>query len=148
VQRAIDETAWRPSPAVATLRGRHLRHDGKTITDLDAVGDRDGTLLLVSCKSAPFSDEFDRGEYETVRNLKTAALKAVDDWATKVGDLRRHPMGGNYDLTGYRRILGVVVYPFLPWTPLGPATAEVARGLRALSTVVELHDWCSRSGRP
>jgi hypothetical protein len=148
VQRAIDETAWRPSPAVATLRGRHLRNDGKTITDLDAVGERDGTLLLISCKSTPFSGEFDRGEYKAVRNLKTAALKAVDDWATKVGDLRRHPMGGNYDLTGYRRIIGVVVYPFLPWTPLGPATAEVARGLRALSTVVELHAWCSRTARP
>ncbi|HMI84037.1 MAG TPA: hypothetical protein VK550_08070 [Polyangiaceae bacterium] len=48
VQRIVDSTDWRPSDDLACMRGRTLRRDGQKITDLDAVGARGSTLLVIS----------------------------------------------------------------------------------------------------
>jgi hypothetical protein len=147
LQVALDRSPWRPSERLRELRGRTLWIDGKSLTDVDAWGERDGVVLAVSAKSVPFDRRLDRGEFQAIRNLRTAALAALAAWDAKVATLRARPAGDNYDLTWAKEIAGVVVYPFAPFVPLGAATAEVLPGLRAISGAVELEHWATGEGK-
>jgi hypothetical protein len=147
VQASIDDTAWRPSPALAALRGRQLRRGESTLTDIDALGERDGVLLAVSCKALAYGDEWDRGEYKTVRNVASSVADSVHDWKRKIAALRVSP-GDNFDFTNCSQIIGVVVYPHVPWSPGGFPLHEIKPGLRAASTAEELSRWCRGESRP
>jgi hypothetical protein len=148
IQGAINASAWRPSSAVADLRGRHLTIDGRAVTDIDAIGERDGRLLLVSCKCQPFSINWDRGEYAAVRNVATAVDRAVEEWATRIERLRSRPLGDNYNFTGYETLIGVVVTPSVPWSPNPASVNELAPGLRAAASATEFGDWLETRERP
>ncbi|MET7938395.1 IS3 family transposase [Streptomyces sp. NPDC005322] len=55
VQRLIDRWPWKPSPR-APRRGLKPRPHGQNVlTDFGAVGEDGDTLLLVSCKSRPYT---------------------------------------------------------------------------------------------
>lgn len=146
-QAIVDGSRWKPSADLALLRNRQLRFDGRPLTDIDAIGESGDTALLISCKSRPKTDAFERGEFREVRNVATHVADAVAHWSSIIETLRRRPKGDNYDFGGYRRIIGVVVYPFTPWAPSGPATAEVASGLPAASTAGELAEFCKKRRR-
>ena len=145
VQAAIDETPWRPSAPIAMLRGRPLRRDGRWLTDIDAIGERAGSLLVVSCKGVPFSAAFDRGEHRVIRNFAEHVEGSVAAWRDVVADLDRGRAGENFDFSGYRRIVGVVVYPHIPWTTSTLAVRYVTSGLRAAVSPSELIAWCHRA---
>lgn len=55
VQQVIDGSDWRPPRHVRELRGKELKVAGKAITEIDAVGAKGKTLLIVSCKSMLYS---------------------------------------------------------------------------------------------
>jgi hypothetical protein len=112
---------------------------------VDAIGERGGTLLLVSCKALPYSDAWDRGEYRVVRNVASHVANAVAEWRDRVAEIKANPVGDNFDFSAYRRIVGVVVYPHTPWTTSREATLEVASGLRAASSASEIATWCRRA---
>ena len=143
VQTAINSSPWKPSPANAEQgrRERHLRANGERITDIDAIGERGDRLLLVSCKAWPFSVAWDRGEYSAVLGMAGKVSEAAADWATKMDRFRAVPKGDNYDFTGYREIIGVVVSPSIPWTTDSRAIIEVQPGLRAVVSAAELNAW-------
>jgi hypothetical protein len=141
VQDMIEFSPWRPGAELRAMRGRALRVGGRTVTDLDAVGEQDGVLLAVSVKSIPYSGDLERGEYRAVRNLADRCESWVADWAQRLRVLRESPRGDNYDLTPFRNVIGVVVLPTVPFCRLGPATEEVAPGLRAVSALTELASW-------
>ena len=141
VQDIIDDSPWRPGEALRELRGRSLRVGGRTVTDIDAVGERDGILLAVSAKSVPYHDDYERGEYRSVRNLVDRCDAFVAEWADRLGALRESPVGDNYDLSRFRDVTGVVVLPFPPFCRTGPATEYAAPGLRAVSSLSELKTW-------
>lgn len=143
VQAAIDETPWKPSATLVALRGRPLRRNGKWLTDIDAIGERAGSLLIVSCKGVPFSTAFDRGEHRVIRNFAEHVEESVGAWRDVVADLDR--AGDNFDFSGYRRIVGVVVYPHIPWTTSTLAVRDVTSGLRAAVSPSELIAWCRRA---
>lgn len=146
VQAAISRSEWKPEDDVMQLRRRTLRIDGRDVTDIDAVGTREGVLLAVSCKSAPFSTAYDRGEFLAVRSTSTAAVKAAEDWARKMELLRQTPRGDNFDVRGFNEIIGVVVYPFPPFMPPNVRVEEASPGLRAIASIREFDDWCRAPG--
>lgn len=74
MQKAIDGSPWRPSDSIHAVRGKPLMRDGKIITDIDAIGVSDEILLLVSCKSIPYSPEYDSGKFESVLSAVSASL--------------------------------------------------------------------------
>jgi hypothetical protein len=113
----------------------------EAITDIDAIGERGKRLLLVSCKSVPFSDEWNRGDNAAVRNVAAKVDDAVAEWADRTTKLRRMPHGDNYDFSGYEEIIGVVVFPSVPWTPTRSSVAEVLPGLRIAASAGELGKW-------
>jgi hypothetical protein len=141
IQTAIDGSGWRPAAELAPLRGRHLTLAGKRITDVDAIGESGDRLLLVSCKCRPFSLEWDRGEYATVRNVASAVDTAVAEWADRTERLKANPHGDNYNFSRYREFIGVVVTPSVPWSPNPTSVAESVPGLRVAVSAHEFGDW-------
>jgi hypothetical protein len=133
VQDSIDQSRWKPPEHLAALRRRTLRFDGGNVTDLDAIGTRDGTLLLVSCKNVAYTEEYDAGVYNPVRNARSLVEQAVGEWDQKIQHFRSHPVGGNYDFSRFSRIDGVVVTPHVVFVNSGSlTTTKTIHGKRLL----------------
>jgi hypothetical protein len=145
IQDIIDDSPWAPGAELGQLRGRTLRLGEAWLTNIDALGALDGTLLLVSCKSRPFTQAYDRGDYGEVRNVRTLAENSVSEWQEFLRTVQEHKVGDNYDFSGFSRIVGVVVLPFAPFVFEGSCTAESAPGLRWVSSSQELRTWCALS---
>ncbi|MEU0505459.1 hypothetical protein [Nocardia sp. NPDC005998] len=144
VQDVIDVSPWRPGPALRSLRGRSLRLRGRPVTDLDAVGERDGVLLAISAKSVPYTPEYDMGEHAAVRNLADRCERFVAEWDKRIETLASDRLGQNYDLSAYRELLGVVCLPFAPYCHIGGATREIRPGLRAVCSLPEMAEWLAK----
>lgn len=138
VQSRIDDSEWKPSTERASLRGKTLRIRGKSITDIDALGELQDTLILVSCKSIAYRSELDAGTHRFVRNAASTVENAVLDWRSKVKYLRDNPRGDNFDFTGFKTIHGVVCTPDPVWVPIGDATEWHEFGVRAACSIAEL----------
>ncbi len=136
VQDVIDGTPWRPSDEVRGLIGRTLRLHGNAITDIDAVAERDGTVLLIDAKAwaSPATLEF--GEFWAVNARRQTVEKAVSQWQQKMEIVRQNPhvLG----LKTVPRVFGVVVAPEAPYVLPGACTEEVVAGLLAASSLPEL----------
>lgn len=145
VQELVDDSTWSPSPALTRLRGVTLRRDGRHITDVDAIGSRGNTLLLISCKSAVYDADYDKGEYRVVRNAQSTVDLAVKVWREFIDDLRRDPCGDNFDFSMLRDMIGVVCTPFVVYSSDADTLAEAVPGLRRCASAGELHEWLGRS---
>jgi hypothetical protein len=47
IQRVIEGSQWNPRDDIRRLRGRTLRFAEKNVTDIDAIGERNGALLVI-----------------------------------------------------------------------------------------------------
>jgi hypothetical protein len=142
VQDIINDSPWVPSAGTAPIRGRTLRLNGVNLTDVDALGERDGTLLLVSCKARPYTRAYDRGDYGAIQNVRTLAEDSVAKWKGLLDTVKANKVGDNYDFSGFDQVVGVVVMPFSPFVLEGPCTTEDVPGLRWVSSSQELRTWC------
>jgi hypothetical protein len=143
-QAIIDASGWRPSSDLRLLRRRTLRANGKDVTDVDAVAERDGTALLISCKSKIYSESYHSGDYRSVRNIASAIEEAVGEAAHNTALLDRHRKGDNYDLTRFSRIVIPVITPITVYTPIGASTDFILDGLRASASISELSQFLQR----
>ena len=132
VQAWVNLSGWSPPPELAQLRGRTLRRSGRSITDVDAIGERQGQLLLISCKSRALTEAFERGDYSEVRNARSDAEQALTSLRDAITNLRQEPIGDNFNFSEYQEIVGVVVYPFLPYVGPQWMGAEAIPGLPAI----------------
>jgi hypothetical protein len=139
VQEVVDGTPWRPSDEVRGLIGRTLHLQGNAITDIDAVAERDGTVLLIDAKAWATPATLEFGEFWAVNTRRRTVEKAVSQWQQKMEIVRQNPhvLG----LTKAPRILGVVVAPEAPYVLPGACTEEVVAGLLAASSLPEL-EYC------
>lgn len=144
VQKLLDSSDWKPCPDLSALRGRTLRLDAAAITDVDAIGCHDDSLLLVSCKSATYRGANDIGTHAAVRNRSVSVVEAVTRWNEIVERLRSRPRGDNYDFSSYKNIVGVVCTAHLHWVPMGIATNKLPLGLFAACSIAELKRWLAR----
>lgn len=137
VQELIDTTPW-TAREIRSLRQKPLTLGGKTLTDIDAIGTRGGDLLIVSCKSIPYTMDYDRGVYNAIRNAETTVVNAVAHWKGIVETLDANRVGDNYNLSGFDRIIGVVCTPFAVYTKSGEALSTTTGSLRWSSSLDEL----------
>jgi hypothetical protein len=140
-QRRINNSDWAPPNRYADLRGRKLLHNDTSITDIDAIGHKDGVILLVDTKSRIYNDEYDMGDYQTVRNIQSGMVKAAAKWEEKVSFLKANPRGDNYDFSTCSQFVGVVCTPTPVYVPFGKATHQVADNLMRVCSLSELFDW-------
>lgn len=141
VQTVIDANVWKPISARCPQPRTVLRRNGSDITDIDAVGENAGTLLLASCKSICYSDRYDAGDYQSVRNAASTVDKAVEWWRGRLAKLREQVIGDNYDLSSFDRIVGVVCTPHVIYVFPGTLDQWAAPGLRMASSLGELAEW-------
>ena len=142
-QQVINDSRWRPDRRLLEVRGRTLQHDGKNLTDIDALGTNGRTLLLVSCKSIIYDGAYDKGEYRVVRNVQATVDEAVQHWSNFIDELRRTPSGDNFDFSAFEEIIGVVCTPFVAYTSHPVSLNFVAPNLRASVSSAELASWLS-----
>lgn len=141
IQSGVDSSEWRPPPTWQALRGRTLKLDGDALTDIDAVGHRDGTILLISCKSVRYSGEYDSGDWRSVRNAASHIVESVQELRNKIAILKDRWTDITPTLPPYERLVGVVCTPHVFFTPLGIATEFVLPGLRCAASASELQRW-------
>jgi hypothetical protein len=101
----------------APLPSLRLRSSG-TSKQIDASWALGDTLLIAEAKAVSRSIAFDRGDTQAIRYRNTQVvergLSEVDD---KCIWLREHPAGSNYDVSHFKRIVGLVVSPFVEFIP-------------------------------
>ncbi len=140
-QSIIEQTKWNPSDTLMSTRGRTLRYNGESITDIDAIGEFGENLLIVSCKSIVYTFDYDSGDYKSIRNTTTKILKAVEYWQGIKSKLLRNPIGDNYDFSKYKNIIAIVCTPRIFYVPIGQATQYEEENLRKYSSIEELKKW-------
>jgi hypothetical protein len=139
VQDIIDRSPWRPEGPLYDIIGRTVRRpDGSALTDIDAVGYRDGRMLLVSCKSIAFTLPALRGEYAVTRNIVDKVHAAAEEWHAVVEALRADPSPLGSGITKETKIDGCVVFPAVPFFTDARWRSDVFRGLPYLSSSEEL----------
>jgi hypothetical protein len=141
VQDLIQSSSWRASPDLARVRGPTLRINNQAITDIDAIGERGGCLLLVSCKSIVQRAEYQTGSHRVIRNAATNLEVAVNDWKLKLAAFKETPRGDNFDFSRFTRLVGVVCVPAVIWAPVGVSMELVLPGLCAAVSYGEFEDW-------
>ncbi len=115
VQREVDRCdAWRPDASMRAYVGGVVKLNGSAITDLDALGVHGDTLVLISCKSIPYTPEYDAGQFKAVRNVRTNMADNVTAWLKVRDRLRKNPVGDNYDFSRFTTIEGGRVHPDRP----------------------------------
>jgi hypothetical protein len=136
VQEVIDGTPWKPRQEFRGLIGRTIRFEGQALTDIDAVAERDGVLLLIDAKAWAIPTTLEFGEFWAVRDRAKIAETAIVAWQHKMEILRQNPQ--ILGLAETPTILGLVVAPEAPYVTAGPCTEEVTNGLLAVSSLAEL----------
>lgn len=141
-QAIINGSAWEPPPGLKEVIGRTLcTFDGNDVTDIDALGVRGKTLLIVSCKSLIYDRQYDKGVFNVIRNTEDVIVKALEKWDAVAEELTQRPIGANYNFSDYEKVIGVVCTPFVVYSSHERALAFVQANLRACSSIFELRDW-------
>jgi hypothetical protein len=141
VQAIIDLSSWAPPEELRQDVGRPIRIAKKDLTDLDAIGLKGRTLMLVSCKSRIYSRRFDQGDPQTIQATANVAQDALARWREVKAVLEANPRCiKGVDFSNFE-ILPVICLPHVPYLPIGPATDFAAPGLRAVVSVSELQHW-------
>lgn len=143
-QDLINSTSWRPSESLAKLRGKPIQSGGRTITDLDAIGAKDGKLLIVDCKSLIHDSLYDQGHPSKVRSAIDAIEAKVEHWEKIRQYFLQNRTGTNYDFAAYDEIIAVVCTPSPIYLPLGPATEQIGDGLMRCCSLNELDVFLNR----
>ncbi|WP_447650422.1 hypothetical protein [Pseudomonas abietaniphila] len=120
------------------MRQRTLRVRGQSLTDIDAIGSYEDALLIVSCKSIPYTREYDQGTHKAIRNAAATVDQGVNFWSDIVNQLTASPTGDNFDFSSYKRIIGVLCTPFAVYTRDAKALSMTAGDLRWASSLDEL----------
>lgn len=143
VQDSIDRTRWGNSQH-RVMRQRTLRVRGQNLTDIDAIGSYKDTLLIVSCKSIPYTRDYDQGTHRAVRNAASTVDQGVKFWSDIVSRLTANPIGENFDFSGYKQIIGVLCTPFAVYTSDAKALSMTVDELRWASSLDELMSFLER----
>ena len=107
IQHAIDESAWRPPDSIRAWRNRTLTNaDGRALTDIDALGVKGDTLLLVEAKAIHYSAGYGTSTRSEVRNARDTCEIAVRKCTNAT-----LASATNLDLSQFRKIIRVVCTP-------------------------------------
>jgi len=111
VQEAIDESRWKPCDSIRALLGIIKREDGTPVSDIDAIGFLDGTLLIVDTKSRVKDvSRLLSGEYQHAKNRAVATEKEAAKVDALVKFMMQNRSTSQYDLDklGVKKVTGVV----------------------------------------
>lgn len=143
VRAAVGQTVCAPSEWLQELIGRHLALNHVNLSEIDAAA----TLpcgkvhLVVSCKSYQYTEEYERGDFNAVRNVNQRLLQDLVDWITFVRTLNTHRVGDNYRISDDAYLVPIVVTPRVLFVENDVSSIRVLHeewGPRLVSSVGEL----------
>ena len=146
IQRAIDKSKWVAPVQIQGYARRTLKCNGEDITDIDAIGFKDGVLLAIDAKSFREKPAYIAAKHRALANMSEKVEEARVDWAEKMTKIQENPEGTNYDFRGATQFLGVVCTPNPCFALLPGAAASVVPGLLGVSSFEELLHWISDDG--
>lgn len=111
VQTVIDRTPWCPEPSTRVIRSRHLRVGDKVIGEIDAIGRREDTLLVVSCKGRTLTTGLEKGQARAARNVQTLVVESATALDTFARAILANPKGANFDFSWVKAIERCVCLP-------------------------------------
>jgi hypothetical protein len=101
----------------SVLPGAPCRLPSGIEREIDAALEVGDTLILAECKVFGRSFGFERGDPIAIAfrtNKVEAAIREADDKAARLAEA---PVGANYDISRFRRIVPIAVTPFVEYLP-------------------------------
>ena len=143
MRAAVNQTACAPAEWLAQLLGRHLTFERKNLSEIDAAATLPGgkVHLVISCKSYLFTEEYERGDFNVVRNVNERLLKDIEKWMDFVNTLNTHRVGDNYRIPDDAYLVPIVVTPRVLFIEDDVSSIRVLNddwGPRIVSSVGEL----------
>lgn len=143
VRDAIRRTPCAPAQWLEELFGKHLRQNGRTFGEIDAGASLpEGNVhLVVSCKSYQFTEAYERGDYNAVRNVAGRLEQDVRDVIEFTTNLNNTRVGDNYTIPADATLIPVVVTPRVMYIPGKVSHFRILdreAGPRIVSSVTEL----------
>ncbi|HEU5422678.1 MAG TPA: hypothetical protein VFU72_03985, partial [Nitrolancea sp.] len=146
VQKAIDNTSWKPTGALRSVIGKRVKDEnGNVITDIDAVAFHTETLWLISAKSFQTGPGYRIGAYDAVVRIARKAVDASEQWNGCLERIRKRPSALGVDLPAGCTLAGLVVTPFVPYVPIDSSAAQSVGDLCHVSSIHELIAAASRA---
>lgn len=102
------------------------------------------TLILISAKSYIYNSEYDRGNYNYIRNIKSNIEGDICYWRKVIEFINKNRIGGNYNLSSYRKIQGIVCTPSLFFIGADYYKSKIDCGINKYQSVIELYNLISK----
>ncbi|EMR44819.1 hypothetical protein [Pseudomonas putida] len=142
-QDSIDASTFKPASNIRALVAKPLKLGNKQITDLDAILVSGKTLVAISCKSLLVNEDYDMGDYRTIRNITSSIEKYVEEWRSKTTFINNNKVGDNYDLSEVDHIIGLVLTPSVLYCNVSYRNELSLKGLYENMSSHELEAWLS-----
>jgi len=111
---ALEELVHRGKSVLPTSQLRSLNGKSKQI---DAAFEINENLIIVECRVKSWSFGSERGDPEAVKIRKELIERCLKDIDDKAKFLSENPVGANYDISKYQRIIPIGVTPFIEYIP-------------------------------
>jgi hypothetical protein len=137
-----------------TRRGRsvlpegELRAEDGTSRQIDAGFGMGDLLVIGECRAKARSMGVERGQPQALTVRQELVEHALDDVDEKAKWLASHPVGRNYDIRGYQRVLPVAITPFREFIPSRDAKYWISPWLPRVLTADELLAEVERGSLP
>ncbi|HAT3882408.1 TPA: hypothetical protein R2318_000188 [Legionella pneumophila] len=146
LQKLIDSTIFKPDKNVRDIVDKKsINFKSEQITDIDAAFLYKGTLILVSAKSYIYNMDYDKGNYNYIRNIKSNIEADICKWRNKIDFINNNPIGDNYDLSSYGKIQGILCTPSLFYIGADYYKSKIECGIDEYQSATELYDLITNS---
>lgn len=119
VRDAVGGTRFAPAPWLKALEGRHLQLDASgPFGEIDAGASIPGynVHLVISCKSYPYTEAYERGDHRAVRNVSDNLANDARTVLELCVTLMQNRQGRNYQIPDDAHLVPVLVTPRVMWS--------------------------------
>lgn len=111
----LEKALQKQNSYLPTTESKGLDRTSKQVDFSVAKG---GVLVLVECKAVARSFGIFSGQAQALEHrLRNVINKGLDDVDKKLAWFLNHPKGTNFDITGFKFLVGIVVSPFTEFIP-------------------------------
>jgi hypothetical protein len=111
-----------------------------TVRQIDAAFKVGDTLVVIECRAVARSFGVDRGDPQALQYRRQKIEKALQDIDEKARWLSQNPVGTNYDIRRFARILPLAVTPFVEYMPSANSCYWLSETLPRVLTPRELSE--------
>jgi hypothetical protein len=122
------------------LSNKPLKSINKESRQIDASYSLGENLIIIECRAIWRSLGFERGDRKAVSFREKKINEALSNIDEKALWLKKNPIGKNYDISNHKRIIPVVVTPFIEFIPGMDLKYWLSDNMPRVISPRELHD--------